>query len=244
MNYDDEKLMAYADGELDPALRAQIAAAIEQDPEIARRVAQHRALRTRMSGAFDKVLEQPVPDRLAHAARGATSGRDNVVPFAKPDALPPAPRWRAREWLAMAASLVLGVFLAWRLLPGSGLIEPAGGALVARGALATALDRQLASEQGREQRVTIGLTIRTRDGGYCRSFTLRDSRTAGLACRESDEWRIPVTSAAEIPGGEFQPAAAAVPPAVLAAIESRMAGEPLDANGERDAQRSGWTMSR
>jgi hypothetical protein len=170
-----------------------------------------------------------------------------VPPFPNRDAAAaPGPRWRAREWMAMAASLVLGLFIAWRFLPGgdAGLIEPAGGVLVARGALATALDRQLASEQGREQPVTIGLTFRSKDGSYCRSFTLRDARTAGLACRVKTSWRIPVTTAADFPGGDLQPAASAVPPAVLAEIESRIVGEPLDASAERDAQHANWQRAQ
>ena len=245
MNYDDETLMAYADGELEPAQRAEIAAAIERDPALAHRVEQHRTLRVRVSGTFDKVLELSMPERLTAAAHGAPAV-DNVLPFPNRDAAAPGPRWRAREWIAMAASLVLGLFIAWRFFPGgdAGLIEPAGGVLVARGALATALDHQLASEQGREQAVTIGLTFRTGDGGYCRSFTLRDSRTAGLACRVKSRWRIPVTAAADFPGGDLQQAASAVPPAVLAEIESRIAGEPLDANGERDAQRANWQRAQ
>ena len=56
MKYDDETLMAYADGELDAAQRAQIDAAIAQDPGLALRVQEHKALRARMTGAFSRVL--------------------------------------------------------------------------------------------------------------------------------------------------------------------------------------------
>ena len=69
MKYDDETLMAYADGELDAAQRAQIDAAIAQDPGLALRVQEHKALRARMTGAFSRVLDQPIPERLEAAAR-------------------------------------------------------------------------------------------------------------------------------------------------------------------------------
>ena len=59
MKYDDETLMAYADGELDAAQRAQIDAAIAQDPGLALRVQEHKALRARMTGAFSRVLDSP-----------------------------------------------------------------------------------------------------------------------------------------------------------------------------------------
>ena len=86
MNYDDETLMAYADGELDEAQRAEIAAAIEQDPELARRVEQHRALRAEVAGAFAAVLEQPVARTAASAARGnaPARGRGAAVSGARP----------------------------------------------------------------------------------------------------------------------------------------------------------------
>ena len=68
MNYDDEILMAYVDGELDAKLREEIAVAVENDPALARRVEQQRVLREKVAGAFAKVLDDPVPDRL-HARR-------------------------------------------------------------------------------------------------------------------------------------------------------------------------------
>jgi anti-sigma factor RsiW len=69
VNYDDEILMAYVDGERDERLSAEISAAMERDPALARRVERHRALRAKVAGAFTTVLDQPVPERLRAAAR-------------------------------------------------------------------------------------------------------------------------------------------------------------------------------
>jgi hypothetical protein len=245
VSYDDETLMAYADGELDAARRAEIDAAVAQDPALAARVAAHRALRAEVAGAFATVLSQPLPERLRSAAAGEAASaerpRGNVVQFPARGARAPGAPWRAREWLAMAASLVLGVVVTWRFVaPTAPLIGASNGALVARGALATALDQQLASEQPRDSAVLIGLTFKTRDGGYCRNFTLRDGGTAGLACRARDEWRIPVTAAADVRNGDVSQAAANIPPAVMQAIEARISGEALDAAGEAGAKNGGW----
>ncbi len=124
MKFDDETLMAYADGELDAAQRAQIDAAIAQDPGLALRVQEHKALRARMTGAFSRVLDQPIPERLEAAARVGTRAdapaRGNVIKFPARVTRAPSPPWGAREWIAMAASLLLGVLLSWRLLvPGN-----------------------------------------------------------------------------------------------------------------------------
>ena len=237
MNYDDEMLMAYVDGELDAKRSAEIAAAVEKEPALARRVEQQRAQRAKISGAFAKVLDQPVPDRLTRAAQ---ANRGNVLKFPARPARAPAAPWRAREWAAMAASLLLGAVISWRLLETGGAPIVAGeGALVAHGELALALDRQLASEQRGGEPVLIGLTVRTRDGNYCRSFVLRGAKTTSLACHVGSDWQVPVTDTSLIPSGEMQQASS-VAPAILRAIEARGDGAVLDAEAERSAQQGGW----
>jgi hypothetical protein len=249
VTYDDETLMAYADGELDPAQRAQIDAAIAKDPGLALRIEEHRALRGRLAGAFSRVLEQPIPERLESAARAhstaETRSRGNVLQFPARSARAPSPPWRAREWIAMAASLLLGVLLSWRFLaPDSGAFEAGKNGLLARGELARALETQLASEQSGEERVQIGLTFKAHDGSYCRSFVLRTARTAGLACRAGSGWQIPATDSSLAPGGGMQQASSALPPSILRIIESRMEGAALDAEGEKNAQQAAWSPGR
>ena len=245
MNYDDEILMAYADGELDDALRDEITAAIDKDPALAQRVERHRALRAEVAVAYATVLEQPVPERLLAAANGPAaprlagdSPRAGVLQF---PSRAESRSWGAREWMALAASLVLGMLLSWQFLSPSErtMVVASEGALVARGALARALDSQLASTQRAEDPVQIGLTFRSQDGSYCRSFTLARAATAGLACRASGQWQIPVTASAAASGGGVRQAASP-PPAVLSAIESRIDGDALDAAGEENARLGGW----
>jgi hypothetical protein len=251
VNYDDETLMAYADGELDEPLSAEITSALERDPALARRVERHRALRAEVAGAFATVLGQPVPERLLASANGPATPlaggaqrRGEVLSFPARAKVAPAKRWGAREWTAMAASLLLGMLLSWQFLVPSqrSMITASDGTLVARGALSRALDSQLASTQRLDDPVQIGLTFRSQDGSYCRSFALRRAETAGLACRAGDEWRIPVTASAPGSQGDIRQASS-LPPPVLAAIEARIAGETLDAAGEENARLSGWDAS-
>jgi hypothetical protein len=243
MTYDDETLMAYVDGELDEARRREIESALARDPELARRVEEQRALRTRLAQAFAPVLRQPVPGHLEQLARGsARDTRGKVVPFPARSARPASSPWRAREWTAMAASLILGAFLSWRFLgPASPTVfATQEGALLARGELATTLESRLASEAAGGS-VLIGLSFKTQDGSYCRGFVLRESATAGFACREGGDWKIPMLqSMGQLPEGGLRPAGAVLPPAVLEAIQGRLAGEPLDAEAERAARDARW----
>jgi len=250
VKYDDETLMAFADGELDDVQGAEIAAAMEKDPDLAQRVARHRALRAQVAGAFGKLLDEPAPERLVNAARGArepaidTRRGGDVVQFPARGSRPPAMPWRGREWGAMAASLLLGGLISWKVLaPSASMMTASGNSLVARGALASALNRQLASTQLESDPVWIGLTFETRDGQICRSFELRDASTAGLSCKVDGEWRIPVTSEAPARAGGVRQAASP-PSAVLREIEARISGDPLDPAAEEKARDLGWKGAR
>ena len=96
MKFSDETVMAYADGELDAPMRAAMEAAMVTDDELARRVAQYQGLRTRLRSTFDPVLDEPLPDGLLDAARGAPLARrpDNVIPLSR--TVPP--RWSWPQW--------------------------------------------------------------------------------------------------------------------------------------------------
>ncbi len=243
MTFSDETLMAYADGELDGPGRAAVEAAMAADPEVARRIAQHQALRSRLHAAFEPVLAEPLPERLLAAARGtAPQPRAGKV-----TALRRAPaRWSWPQWGALAASLLLGALLGPWLVraPGRAALITHDGAVLAAGTLARALSEQLASNQPADAAVQIGVSFRSRGGDYCRTFVLREkSALAGLACRDHGAWRLETLAASEsapAAGGEYRAAATALPPAVAGTLDALIAGEPLDANAEAAARDRGW----
>jgi len=241
MTFDDETVMAYVDGELEPLARAALEAAIAGDPQLQQRVAAQRVLRTRLQRAGAAVLAEPVPERLLSTARGARAPA-TILPPAR--ARRPARRWSWPQGGALAASLVVGALLGPLLLhPPAGPVTTRDGRLLAAGALAQALSQQLASTQPADAAVRIGLSFRRRDGAYCRSFLLRaPSPLAGVACREPDAWRMQVLAAAA-PGaaaGGYRPAAAAMPAAVTQAVDALIAGEPFDAAAEAAARGRAW----
>ena len=274
MIFSDEILMAFADGELDAASRDAIEQAMLQDPVLARKVAQHQALRAQVFAAFSPVLNEPVPERLKQRqaqplpaaqqktlapGRGGTVIRLAAVRASKETAQP-APALNMRrlswprswhEWGALAAMLIVGVLVdryALPLLdadmPLASIVADQSGALTAHGKLANALSLQTERESGNG--IKIGLSFVSQEGAYCRSFIVAGSigqNLAGLACNSGMQWRIPVVvdePALPAVPGSYRMAAIEMPPAVLAAIDQRIAGAALDANAEQDALRRGW----
>lgn len=228
MSVDDETLIAFAEGELSGDERAAIEAALREDAVLRERLAAHQRLRARLSAAFDGALSEPLPERLAKAAQAPSA---TVVTLADRRAV----KWSAREWGAMAASiaagLLIGVGVMNRPAP---LIAASADGLEARGALARALDTQLAADAGGDVRV--GLSFQSRQGAYCRTFSVTRSDTSGLACRDGDSWTVAMT--AQGGGGEVRMASA--PAVILDAVDEMIVGEPLDQRGEEQARARGW----
>jgi hypothetical protein len=239
----DETLMAYVDGELDATARAEVEAAMLRNPELAQRVARQKALRGRVRLAFQKVADEPVPERLLAAVRAAPAARreNNVVPLRRK----PQQRWSWPQWGAMAASLLIGILASQVFIHFSDsttLLASRGGAVVAQGALARALSSQLVADQTARTPVQIGVSFRSRAGDYCRTFVLRDSsELAGMACHLGESWRIQVLARGEsVANGAYRQAGSAVPKPVWQAVEETISGDALDAQGEAEAKGKGW----
>jgi anti-sigma factor RsiW len=243
VNLSEETLMAYVDGELDGSTREQVAKAVAADPEVARRVAAHQALRGKLRAGFAPVLEEPVPARLLSLVHGAQSGAKppQVLPFRTRPALQRS--WL--QWTSLAASFVLGA-LVWHFtmrLNSSGPITANQGEFVASGALEKARNGQLAADQEQSAAVQIGVSFISRQGPYCRTFRLRGSAAAaGLACHENQGWTVQVLARepAAPAQGQYRQAASDMAPAVLRAVTDSIAGDPLDAAAEAQARASGW----
>lgn len=232
--FSEETLMAYADGELDEVTRRAIAQAMQADPALAATVAQHKALRADVFAAFAPVLDEAMPPRLSAAVAAPAS---NVVELG---AVRAARHWTWQDFGGMAAMLVVGIVVGRLALPVDQGLVAAGpdGALAARGALAQALSQQLASAPAKDAVASIGVSFKAQDGNYCRSFAMPGN--TGLACRDGDQWKIPVMAATQARQGDYRQASAAMPAAVLDAIDARINGKALDAAAEQAARTAGW----
>jgi hypothetical protein len=252
MTISDETLMAYADGELDAAARAAVESAMQNDPQIEKRVAQHRALRRRVQAAYSAELSEALPERLLMAARGDASRQGGKVvnlQEARAAMERSAPRAALRRpWQstgALAASLIVGVavgYFMWGRSQSPLALGP-GGALVARGPLARALSNQLASEQSPSSAVRVEVSFLAKSGEYCRTFSLSGAASpSGLACRHGDEWQVQSLAREPAAGGDsdYRTAASGLPASILKSVEGQIAGEPLDQAGEQAARARGW----
>lgn len=223
MSVDRETLIAFADGELSEIERRRVEKAIAADPALADEVAVHRKLRERLAAHYAPVADAVVPARLTALLA------EKVVPL---DAARErrATRFAPQYWAAIAATLVLGLVI------GGTLDRGGNDPLVASGRLEQALETQLASAQPADADVRIGLTFRSTDGAICRTF--EQAALSAVACREGDGWRLrravsgPATQATQ-----YRQASSAE---MAAAAQEMMAGEPLDAAGEKAARERGW----
>jgi hypothetical protein len=234
MTIDDATLMAYADGELSAQERAEIDRALAADPALRAQLETHQKMRAQLSGAYAGVLDDPVPESLLVAARGAAPREAEVVDFSARREV--KAKWSVREWGAMAASLVGGLVIGLGAMNTQApLIAVTADGMSARGTLERALNTQLASDEAGAVRV--GLSFRVEDGGYCRTFELTERGTSGIACRDADGWDVPMT-AAHGAQGDIRMAGASE--AVLNVVATMIDGDPLDAEAEAAARDANW----
>lgn len=226
---DEAMLIAWVDGELDEVTRRRVERAVADDPALADRLEMHRRLRDRLSGHYAPVEAEPVPA----AMRALLEERAKVVPLARLA----TPRWRG--WGiggAIAASLVLGLGIGHLSVGPSGPIAVKGGAMVAQGELASALDTQLASAQ-QDAAIRIGLSFQRKGGGWCRSF--EGVAVSGVACREGAGWQVQQLVPGAGQGTAYRQASSG-DARVTATVDALMAGAPADAEQEKAAQARGW----
>jgi len=233
----DETFFAWLDGELDTSEAARVEAEVAADPRLWARAAEHRAMQQKLKGAFDTLLDAPVPAVIADAAGSR--------PAAKVADIAEARRSRERrlrpslvQWGAMAASLALGI-LVGTMAPReheAGPVTVQGSSLYAASALGHQLDTQLASAPVGD--IRIGMTFRDQGGAICRTFMTPAS--TGLACRESSKWRVRgMFGTPEGQSGDYR-MAGGMDPGLAGLVDTSMKGEPFDAAQERAAREHEW----
>ncbi|MEP6867429.1 MAG: anti-sigma factor [Novosphingobium sp.] len=243
MTITPEEIMAYVDGELDEAERNRVTLAALADMDLAEKITAERALRERLTSHFAAVVDAPVPAAWEQTIRDAAA--PEVIDLAaarqgKAAATAP-PRWRERSWMgaALAASLVLGVFVGgqWQGAGNAGPIVAKDGVLRPSGTLATALDVQLASDQtGAPLRIVA--TFQRTGGDICRTFS--GPQASGIACRDKAGWQLEHLMPGSIRNAQAYQQAGSHDAELMELTQNMAAGEPLDPAQERKAKARGW----
>lgn len=226
---DETRIIAWIDGELPPEEAAEVAAAVAADPDLAALADRHRRIRARFEAAFTPLLGDPVPLPRRRPARIVSLAAEREERAAD---IKPQPRWRNWAWPgAVAASLLIGVLIGHGAGP-AGVADRAD-ALALSAPVAQALDRQTSGDLGT---VNVALSFKDHDGRFCRSFVAQ--YIGGVACKADGGWQLRYAAPIDAQHGDYRMAGS--DPASAKVIATMIAGEPLDAAGERKAIAAGW----
>lgn len=251
--FDDETLMAFADGELDEVTAARVAKAVADDADLAARVRMFQASRAKAAEAMGPLARAAVPSGLVlsvaamierdrRAREEAASAASNVVSFREESAR----RRRAPAWLMpVAAALVLVIGGSGGYLIGSALPArvPAEFTSIEDPAIIQALSEipsgKTIDVPGTGRTIEPVLSFQLQDGTLCREYKLKGPDAGGLvsiACLERNRWRTHLLMAATRPEEGFVPAGS--DETIDAYLSSIQAGTPLDDAAEDAALKS------
>lgn len=200
MAIDDERLMAYADGELHPDEAAEIERMMAENETLAERVAVLADARKMIKRALDPAPHVPVS--LAAKIR-AMADADAVARQAPATAAQvinldarrrTVPLWQLP--IAASVALALGVLGGWLGKPDTGDARGLAVAVIGDAALTDALSTAKSGETaeiGAGVTVSVIASFRDGDGHLCREF--EEDRSGGasvvaVACRADDAWSV------------------------------------------------------
>lgn len=232
-SFDDEELMAFADGAIEEPRFSDIAAAIEADPELARRLELLVAGGEAARAVYGPLADRPVPDRLRRSVETAIAAVETtkVVPFRRPHS---RPAWQAAA-IAASVALVLaapaGYFFARTAEDLSIAVgQPLAPALVAQ------LEAVPAGGEAALGAATLRPIATFTDAGrnLCREFELdREVTTVAVACRSGDSWQVAIAINAPPADDGYAPASSLA--ALDAFLDSIGAGPPMSAEEEQQS---------
>lgn len=239
--FDDETLMAYADGELDNETASRLEAALETDDALATRLAVFLDSRAAIASALTPLIHEPVPEalltsvrRMAEKAKPIEDARErNVIAFRQKQVAPKQP---LHSWLIPVAASLLAV------------VAGLGGFMLGRetgitgsdasAALTAVLDREVSGSDvtlgGSDETLRVVASFRDEHGDLCREYERRHHgvSTVSIACREAGTWVTRLALSAPRAEGYTTASAQETIDAYLASIH---AGAPLTPEEEREA---------
>lgn len=252
--FDDETLMAYADGELDPERVAAVEAAMARDPEVARTVRLFRGTAVAARNAVEAETP-PVPAALRAAVEQSIARAGAAPPPAIGGGLvppplatvPPRPAANNSSYAIAASAAIIAVAVGAYFagahrseLPvsqGLAVVAPGAERVVFEGALSEAPAGSARTLQAGSS-VALTATFVDGSGQLCREFRVEREgadAVAGVACRAGGKWSVAFAVTTPDGGDTFSPAAGNTP--LDAFLTMRGANPPLGAAEEAAALR-------
>lgn len=225
--------MAFADGAIEEPRFSAIAAAIESDPELARRLELLVAGGEAARAVFGPLADRPVPDRLRRRVETAIAAAETtkVVPFRRVHS---RPAWQAAA-IAASVAVVLaapaGFFFA---RTGEDLSIAAGQPLAP--AMVAQLETLASGAEAMLGTATLRpvATFTDASQNLCREFEFdREVTTVAVACRSDDSWQVAIAIDAPPADDGYAPASSLA--ALDAFLDSIGAGPPMSPEEERQA---------
>lgn len=244
--FDDEELMAYADGELDEDRAMALDQALVEDEALAERLAVFLDTRSIAKEAWAPALKEPVPDHLIQRVRDLAAAEAQAQPDETVIAFPPprAPQAQAPLWrMPLAASVALAVGLGAGLMLAPNTDGAPGGIEIARLAdpqIIAALDTVPSGDDlvlASGARVAPIATYFDGRQALCREFEFdrADGITiVSVACQSDGQWDVQLAIAAA-PADDTGYAPASSLDALNAYLTASDAGAPLSLEAEAEA---------
>lgn len=227
--FDDETVMAFADGETDAETTAQIERALEVDDDLVARVAQFMETSAASKEAMRPLLEAPVPASLEQSVRRMVEAHADAMDASARSELPPqlvetgnivplrrkTPPPLSLRLLPLAASITLAILAA-----GGGYLAgiyngpTSENPLLLPQVVSTVLDTATSSAAPVSVdggSLVIKATFRNHLGELCREFeTIRtnEDKLVSVACHVAAGWETRLAVSEPADGAGYQPAGA------------------------------------
>lgn len=243
--FTDEELMAYADGELDPARAARLEALLPKRPDLAGRIDMFAGARKAAAESIKTHLDEPVPAKLKASVEAMI--KEAARPNSADGVIPLRPRKRApfAAWAAPLAACLLaliagaaGYWLATQGTVSSGTYQIAGIADAELDQVLSTLPSGGKSRlAGSGAEISIIASFLRGDQALCREFGVTHAAMGdhlAIACRSGGKWSVDL--ALRTGGGEtdaYKPASSME--TIDAFLQALGAGPALEGQAEIDA---------
>lgn len=239
---DDETLMAYADGMLEPAESRRIETLLKTRPELLRKVEMFRKTTELVRAAAAPLAQEPVPEALLAAVKAKVEQNrerpGTVVPFASRTKKPALRPWLGQLAAAASVAALGGGLAGYWLAGGESRIRHIAVGTGTPPAVADVLSTAKAGTESSvdAHRMKVIASFRLGDQTLCREFEYSgapDGAVMGVACRSAGRWLTRFAVAAPSADDVYAPASSYQ--AVEAYLSAVGAGPPLSAAEEQEA---------